>query len=137
MKTSLILPTIVLGAASLVMSASALATESQNLLNHPIRTTVDTTENVVSGVGHAAVGLVGGALNATGTVITGVARGTGQVVTGIVHAPSHVLHHHKATHHMNKHHHHVKHHHPMKHEQPMKTKHLMKHKMDTTVQHKS
>ena len=121
MKTSLILPTIVLGAASLVMSTSALATTStSDFANHPIRTT-----------GQAAVCLVGGVLNATGTVITGVARGTGQVITDVVDGPRH----HTAA---KKHQHHVKHHHQMKHGQHMKTNHPMKNKSDTTVQqHKS
>lgn len=67
MKKLLMLPAIVLGAASLVLSASAVAANYHHRTVNPV------------------TGLATGVLNAGGTVITGVGQATVGVASGVAH----------------------------------------------------
>ena len=84
MKTILILPAVVLGAASLVLSTSVVA-ETQHY-NHqpvnPITGLAHATGTVVSGVGHVAVGVVSGVAHGTAYIFNGVAHTTKKIVSG-------------------------------------------------------
>ena len=79
MKTIMILPAFVLGAASLALSTSVVA---GTYTHHPIRGIAHGTGEVVSGVGHVAVGVVGGVAHGTAYVVKGVANTTKYVLTG-------------------------------------------------------
>ena len=78
MKTSLIIPAIVLGAASFVLSSSVMAysTTTRTTTYHGY----DPVGSFFGGVGQAAHGVVRG----TGQAVHGVVRGTGQAVRGTV-----------------------------------------------------
>ena len=106
MKTSLILPTIILGAASLLLSTGALATASYTQSTRhvdPVTGLVTSTEGLLVGVGNASVGLVGGVVRGTGHVIGGVEKGTMHVVKGVAHTTTGVV----SGHHYHHHHHHT------------------------------
>ena len=76
MKTLLILPAIVLGAASLVMSTSALAMSRDTTSPDPLTGLVRSTGHFLVGVGHGTAHVVGGVVHGTGKLVTGVAHGT-------------------------------------------------------------
>lgn len=79
MKTS-ILPAIVIGAASLVLSSSVIAGTSTSQPVEPVAGLFHATGSVLSGVGRAAVGVVGG-----------VAHGTAYVLHGVTHTSTKVM----------------------------------------------
>lgn len=89
MKTIMILPAIVLGAASLVLSTGVVA-GTRNSVN-PVTGIANATGNVISGVGHVATGVVGGVGYGATQVVKGVAHGTTYIVNGVVHTTAGIL----------------------------------------------
>lgn len=89
MKTS-ILPAIVIGAASLVLSSSVIAGTNTSQPVEPVAGLFHATGSALSGVGHAAVGVVGG-------VVGGVAHGTAYVLRGVTHTSTKVMSGHEMT----------------------------------------
>ncbi len=85
MKARLIIPAIVLGAASFALSTGALASTGL------VTDTVTTSGKVVKGVGRTTAGLatgvggtvIGGVGKLTTGVMGGVAHGTGRVLKGV------------------------------------------------------
>ena len=82
MNTRLILPAIILGAASLGLSASVVAGTSTNTPADPVTGFFHATGKVVSGVGHATANVVGGVVHGTAHVVGGAVHTTGKVLSG-------------------------------------------------------
>ena len=80
MKTSLILPIIILGVTSLSLSASVLA-ETYTYTERPV---VKTYQN------GGLVGATGSVLNGTAEVVGGVVNGSARVVSGVLGGPTYV-----------------------------------------------
>ena len=80
MKTLLVLPAIVIGAASLVFSAGAIAESRDITSSNPVTGLVNATGHALYAVGHGTV-----------NAVTGVAYGTGKVVKGAVHGTEHAI----------------------------------------------
>lgn len=80
MKILVVLPAIVIGAASLVFSAGALAESRDTTSSNPVTGLVHATGHAISAVGHGTV-----------NAVAGVAHGTGKVVTGAVHGTEHAI----------------------------------------------
>ncbi len=78
MKTILILPAIVLGAASLAMSTAVIANTNTHQTKpvNPVTGLVNATGSVITGVGHVTLGAVGGVAQGTAYVLNGVAHTT-------------------------------------------------------------
>lgn len=105
MKTILILPAIVLGAASLGLSTSAVAAKYTDTRPvGPVPGFFNATGHVISDIGKGAARVVGGVAQGTGYVVRGVAHTTTGVVKGVAHTTTRVVHktthaiHHKPTH---------------------------------------
>ena len=88
MKIIALIPALVLGAASIALSTSALA-------NDPVTGVLNATGDVLNGVGNAAGSVAGGVANGTADV----ARGTNRALTGGHRYRGHHHHHHHYHHH--------------------------------------
>ena len=93
MKTILILPAIILGAASFALSTSVVAGTYSKQPVDPVTGFFHATGDVVSGVGKAAVNVVGGVAHGTAYVVKGVAHTTTTALSGGKSSPRHHVRH--------------------------------------------